>query len=71
MVLAGEVPLRATVSMGGGVLLVSTGTLVDLTSQDVALMSVLGCGPMLSVGMVSVECCGASARWSNEVIDLK
>ena len=71
MVLAVEVPLCATVSMGGVILLVRTGALVNLTSQDVALISALGCGTMLSVGMVSVECCGASARWSNEVIDLK
>ena len=43
MVLAGEVPLRATVSMGGrGGLLLRTGASSDQTSQDVALMSVLG-----------------------------
>ena len=42
MVLAGEVPLRATVSMGGGGLLVRTGALSDPTSQDVALVSVSG-----------------------------
>ena len=71
MVLAGEVPLRATVSMGGGWLLVRTGALADPTSQDVTLISVSGRGPMLAVSMVSVEYGGASARWSNEAIDLK
>ena len=41
MVLAGEVPLCATMSMGGGGGLgVRKGELADLTSQDVALMSV-------------------------------
>ena len=71
MVIAGEVPLRATLSMGGGGLLVRTGTFADPTLQDIALMSVLGRGPMIAVGMVSVEYCGASTRWSNEVTDLK
>ena len=52
-------------------MLVRTGTSVDLTSQDVALISVSGRGPMLAVGMVSVEYGGASARWSNKVTDLK
>ena len=55
----------------GGGLLVRTGASADPTSQDVALMSVSGCGPMLAVDMVSVECGGASARCSNEVTDLK
>ena len=32
MVLAGEVPLRATVSMGGGEFLVRTGAFADPTS---------------------------------------
>ena len=71
MVLAGEVPLCATVSMGGGNLEVRTGASADPTSHDVALMSVSVRGPMLAVGMVSVEYGGASARWSNEVTDLK
>ena len=71
MVLAGEVPLCDTVNMVGGGLLVRTGTSSDQMSQDVALMSVLGRGTMLAVGMVSVEYGGASARWSNEVTDLK
>ena len=64
---------HATVSMGGGGrrLLLRTGVSSDPTSQDVALMSVSGRGPMLAVGMVSVEYGGASARWSNEVNDLK
>ena len=70
-VLAVEVLLHATVSMGGGGLLVRTGASSDPTSQDVALMSVSGRGPMLAVGMVSVEYGGASSRWSNEVTDLK
>ena len=68
---AGEVPLRATVSMGVGVLLVRTGASADPTPKDVALMSVSGCGSILAVGMVSVEYGGASARWSNKVTDLK
>ena len=43
MVLVGEVPLRATVSMvGGGCFLLSTGASADPTLQDVALMSVSG-----------------------------
>ena len=42
MLLAGEVPLRATVSMGGGGLGVSMGALTDPTFQDAALMSVSG-----------------------------
>ena len=71
MVLAGEVPLHATVSMVWGGLLVRTGALSDPTLQDVILMSVSGRGPMLFVGMVSVEYGGASARWSNEVTYLK
>ena len=64
MVLAVEVPLCATVSMGGGELLVRTDALYDPTLQDVALISVLGRGPMLAVYG------GASARWSNEVTNL-
>ena len=52
-------------------MLVKMGALADPTSQDVALISVSGRGPMLAVGMVSVEYGGASARWSNEVTDLK
>ena len=71
MVLADEVPLRATVSIGGGVLLVRMVALADTTSQDIVFMSVSGRGPMLAVGMVSVEYCGASDRWSNEVTELK
>ena len=71
MVLAGEVPLHATVSMVWGGLLVRTGASSDPTLQDVVLMSVSGRGPMLSVGMVSVEYGGASARWSNEVTNIK
>ena len=72
MVLAGEVLLHATVSMGGGGgLLVRTVALANLTSQDVALISVLGSGPMLAVGMVPLEYGSASARWSNEVTDPK
>ena len=71
MVLAGEVLLHATVSMGGGGLLVRTGAWADLTLQDVALMSVSARGPILAVGMVHVEYCGASARWSNEATNLK
>ena len=65
MVLAGEVPLHATVSMGGGGLGARTGALADPKLQDVAWMSVSGRGPMLAVYG------GASARWSNEVTDLK
>ena len=42
MVLAGEVLLHATVSMGGGGLLLRTGALADPTLQDVALMYVSG-----------------------------
>ena len=71
MVLAGEVPLRDTVRMGGGGLGVRTGASADLMLQDVAFMSVSGRGTMLAVGMVSMEYGGASARWSNEVTDLK
>ena len=71
MVLAGEVPLRDTVSMDGGGLLVRAVASADPTLQDVASMSVSGRGPMLAFGMVSVEYCGASARWSNEMTDLK
>ena len=52
-------------------MLVRTGALADPTPQDVAFMSVPGCGPMLAIGMVSVEYGGASARWSNEVTNLK
>ena len=71
MILAGEVPLRATVSMGGEEVIVKTGASADPTSQDVAMMSVSVRGTMLAVGMVSVEYGGASARRSNEVTDLK
>ena len=71
MVLAGEVLLHDTVSMSGGGLLVRIGASADLMLQDVALMSVSVHGPMLDVGMASVEYCGASARWSNEATDLK
>ena len=71
MVLACEVPMCDTVRMGGEGLLVSTGASADTTLQAVALMSVSGHGPMLSASMVSVEYGGASARWSNEVTDLK
>ena len=71
MVLEGEFPLRATLRMGGGVLIVSTGELINPTLQDVALMSVSGRGPMLAVGMVSVEYGGASSRWYDEVTNLK
>ena len=52
-------------------LLVRTGASYDPMSQDVALMSVLGSGPMLAVGMVSMEYVGASDRWSNKVTNLK
>ena len=48
MVIAGEVPLRATVSMGGGILLLRTGASENSMLQDVALMSVSG-GLFLSV----------------------
>ena len=49
MVLAGEVPLHATVSMGGGGgLLLRTGASAATTSQYVALISVSG-GLLLSV----------------------
>ena len=71
MVLAGEVPLHATLSMGGEGLLLRTGEFANPTSQDVALMSISGRGPMLSVGMVTVEYDGASARCSNEATKLK
>ena len=71
MVLADEVPLCATGSMGGWGLLVSTGASADPELQDVALVSVSGRGLMLAVGMVSVEYGGASARWYNEVTDIK
>ena len=54
MVLPGEVPLRATVSMGGRVLLVRTCASTNLTTQDVELMSVSDRGPMLTVKMLSV-----------------
>ena len=49
MVLAGEVPLSATVSMGWGGLLVSTGASAYPTLQDFSLMSVFGRGPMHGV----------------------
>ena len=71
MVLEGEFPLRATLRMGGGVLIVSTGELINPTLQDVALIPVSGRDTMLAVGMVCVEYDGASARWSNEVTNLK
>ena len=71
MVLAGEVPLHATVIIGGGGLLLRKGASSDPTSQDVALMSVSGCVPMPAVGMVSVEYGSAFTRWSNEATDLK
>ena len=71
MVLADEVPLRATVSMDGGGLLVRAVESADPTLQDVAVMSVSGRGSMLAVVMVFVEYGGASARWSNEVTELK
>ena len=48
MVLAGEVPLHATVSMGEGGGLLRTGALANPTLQDVALMSVSG-GLLFSV----------------------
>ena len=72
MVLTGEVPLRATVSMGGRVLLVRTCASTNLTTQDVELMSVSDCGPMLTVEMLSVaKKIGTSARRSNnEVTDI-
>ena len=54
-ILTGEVPMRATVRMGGGGLLVWTVESADPTSQDVALISVSGRGTMLAAGMVSVE----------------
>ena len=42
MLLAGEVLMHANMSMGGGGLLVKTGSSANQTSQDVALMSVSG-----------------------------
>ena len=71
MVLAGKVPLHATVSVGGRGLLARTGASADPMSQDFALMSISGRDTILAVGMVSVEYGGASARWYNEVTDLK
>ena len=63
--------MRAIVSMGRRGLEVRAVILADPTSQDFTLMSVSSRGPMLAVGMVSVEYGSASARWSNEVNDLK
>ena len=71
MVLAGVVPMNDTVSMGGEGLIVGTSASADPTSNDVALISVSGRGPMLDVGMVSVEYGGTSARRYNEVTELK
>ena len=54
MVLLGEVLLHTTLRMDEGGLGVRTGVSADPMSQDVALMSISGLGPMLAVGMVSV-----------------
>ena len=71
MLLSGEVLMHDNMSMGWGGVLVKTGASANPTSQDVLLMSVSGHVPMPAVGMVSVEYGGASARWSNQVTNLK